>query len=82
MSWCPGRGPRQPWGFCSLTWPAGVSADLDLLPILEIQAGRLLLLQWLGERLRAAARGVWGQRGTGAHLPLLSNLAQASLSCL
>lgn len=92
MQGCCGEpGTRQPWdvhsgragqGFCSLTWPAGVSADLDLLHILEIQAGRLLLGQWLGEGLRAAARGVWGQRGAGAHLPLLCNLAQASLSRL
>lgn len=36
-----------------------ISADPDLLHISEIQVGPLLLLlRWLGEHLRAAARGV------------------------
>lgn len=67
----PGQGQG---GLRSLTWPAGISANLDLLHILEIQVGQLLLLQWLGGHLRAAARGVWGHRGRG----LISPSSQSS----
>lgn len=62
----PGLAPRK---FSSLTWPARVSAELDLLDVLEIQVRQFLFPQWLGEHLRAAAGGAWGYRGLGLTSP-------------
>lgn len=76
--WCPQRGRPQSLGSshrctCSLTWPAGVPAELDLPRAMGILVRQCLLPVSRGEHLRAVARGAWGHRGAGAHLPILSN---------
>lgn len=56
---------------CSLTWQAGVSGDLVLLLVLEVQVPQPLLLWQLGGHLRAADGEAWGAQELGLSFPSL-----------